>query len=135
MGELAVMIMVMTWVMIMATEGIMVTTVQSMAEMETEAVNPEMEMAVASMAVTVTETMTVTTTATVMTAVMITMVETVVETVVEMEITNHQITNQRNQKIQRSQISQVTKHFTGDVIINLTISPPFTDCDVIFTPI
>merc|ERR1712176_540257 len=123
--ELAVMIMVTTMVMIMATEEIMVTMVQSMAEMETEAVNPEMEMAVVSTAVTVT------TTATVTTAVMVTMVE----TVVEMEITNHQITNQRNQKIQRSQISQVTKHVTGDVISNLTISPPFTDCDVIFTPI
>merc|ERR1711990_1429936 len=71
---------------------------------------------------TITITVTVTTTVTVMTAVMITMVE----TVVEMEITNHQI---RNQKIQRSQISQVTKHVTGDVISDLTISPPFTDCD------
>merc|ERR1711990_10969 len=80
---------------------------------------------------TITITVTVTTTVTVMTAVMITMVE----TVVEMEITNHQITNRRNQKIQRSQISQVTKHVTGDVISDLTISPPFTDCDVIFTPI
>merc|ERR1711990_556846 len=81
----------------------------------------------------VTETMTITITVTVTTtvAVMITMVE----TVVEMEITNHQITNRRNQKIQRSQISQVTKHVTGDVISDLTISPPFTDCDVIFTPI
>merc|ERR1712157_202348 len=118
----AEMIMVTTMKMITATEVIMETTVQSMVVMEMEEI-PEPVMAVVSTAVTATVTM----------MVMITMAVTMVET--ETEITNHQITSQRNQKIQRSQISQVTKHVTGDVISDLTFSPLLNDCDVIFTPI
>merc|ERR1712227_211374 len=101
-------------------EVIMETMVQSMVVMEMEEV-PEPVMAVVSTVVTATVTM------------MVTMTVTMVET--ETEITNHQITSQRNQKIQRSQISQVTKHVTGDVISDLTFSPLLNDCDVIFTPI
>merc|ERR1712176_1551204 len=109
-----------TMKMITATEVIMETTVQFMVVMEMEEV-PEPVMAVVSTAVTATVTMMVTMTVTMV--VMITMAVTMVET--ETEITNHQITSQKNQ---RSQISQVTKHVTGDVISDLTFSPLLNDC-------
>merc|ERR1712113_779607 len=69
---------------------------------------------------------------TVMTMVMITTV--VMIMTVETVIINHQIINQRNQKIQKSQIDQIIKHVTDAIKITTTTSIPLS-VSVTFTPI
>merc|ERR1712046_152928 len=112
MGVMAVEpepIMVETFMEVMVTE--MAAVMETMAEM--------VEMTVMTMVM-------------ITTVVMITMV--VMIMTVETVIINHQIINQRNQKIQKSQIDQIIKHVTDAIKIMTTTSIPLS-VSVTFTPI